>query len=84
MVCERWLVFENFLADMGERPARTTLGRVLDIGNYEPGNVFWQTRSEQKLEARNKLALTEWRAVAGNRTALLKWVNQEPALAQVA
>ena len=26
-ICARWEVFKNFLADMGERPARTTLDR---------------------------------------------------------
>jgi hypothetical protein len=46
-VCDRWLSFENFLEDMGERPAGTTLGRFGDIGNYEPGNVAWQTWAEQ-------------------------------------
>jgi hypothetical protein len=46
-VCERWEVFENFLADMGERPAGTSIGRYNDVGNYEPGNCAWQTRREQ-------------------------------------
>jgi len=56
-VCERWLKFENFFADMGDRPEGTTLGRILDMGNYEPGNCFWQTNAEQKLTGRNKRAL---------------------------
>jgi hypothetical protein len=46
-VCDHWLSFENFLADMGPRPEGTTLGRFGDIGNYEPGNVKWMTSSEQ-------------------------------------
>jgi hypothetical protein len=46
-VCERWLDFSNFLADMGERPPATSLGRIGDIGNYEPGNCEWQTRKQQ-------------------------------------
>lgn len=57
-VCERWLSFENFLADMGERPEGTTLGRILDMGNYELGNAFWQTLAEQALAKRNKRALS--------------------------
>ena len=49
-VCERWSGkdgFINFLADMGERPADTTLGRFGDRGNYEPANCGWQTAKEQ-------------------------------------
>ncbi len=61
-VCDRWNPaqggsFENFLADMGERPEGMTLGRILDLGNYEPGNCFWMTGTEQRLAQRNKRAL---------------------------
>jgi hypothetical protein len=62
-VCPEWSTFKNFLVDMGERPKGTTLGRVLDIGNYEPGNVFWMTKEEQELSARNKEALLKWKGV---------------------
>lgn len=63
-VCDRWQSFENFLADMGERPPKTTIGRILDMGNYEPGNCIWQTAKEQKLEQRNKKALLAFATAA--------------------
>lgn len=50
-VCERWLVFENFLADMGERPAGMTLDRENGKLGYTPTNCRWATRAEQ---ARNR------------------------------
>ena len=60
-VCKRWLdSFENFIADVGERPTGTSIGRLCDMGNYEVGNAFWQTQSEQNLAKRNHTALMKW------------------------
>jgi hypothetical protein len=46
-LCDRWRVFENFLTDMGERPAGTSIERVDNDKGYEPGNCKWGTRKEQ-------------------------------------
>lgn len=47
MVCDRWYVFENFLADMGKRPKGHSLDRKDNKGNYSPENCKWSTRPEQ-------------------------------------
>jgi hypothetical protein len=58
-VCDRWRTFENFLADLGERPSKDhTLERGDVNGNYEPGNVRWATRLEQGANKRNNRNLT--------------------------
>jgi hypothetical protein len=53
-VCERWLTFSNFLADMGERPHDKTLDRINPFGNYEPNNCRWADEATQKSNTRKQ------------------------------
>ena len=58
-VCERWRAsFENFLADMGERPAGLTIDRDDVNGHYEPRNCRWATPTEQANNTRRNKLLT--------------------------
>ena len=49
-VCAQWQEsFESFLQAMGVKPSpKYSLGRILDRGNYEPGNCFWMARPQSR------------------------------------
>lgn len=58
-VCDRWLVFESFLADVGLRPEGLSLDRFPNTdGDYEPTNFRWATRKEQTDGRRTTVMLT--------------------------
>lgn len=56
-VCDRWKTFENFYADMGERPSPNhSIDRKDNDKGYSPGNCRWATRTEQLLNTRRSIA----------------------------
>jgi hypothetical protein len=70
-VCRRWMKYENFLQDMGEKPTpKHTLDRFPNKnGDYKSGNCRWATRAEQSLNRRNNVILT-WN---GESLTLSEW-----------
>jgi hypothetical protein len=77
-VCKRWHKFENFAADMGEKPGKDwSLDRINNDGDYEPCNCRWATRLMQgRNTRRNKLtealaAEIRHRVLAGENGAAL-------------
>jgi len=73
-VCERWMVFANFLADVGFRPGPGySLDRYPDTnGNYEPGNVRWATRIEQQNNTTKNHILEH----DGKRMTIADWARE--------
>lgn len=72
-VCDRWLEsFDHFLADMGVKPARMSLDRKDNQGNYEPGNCRWATFKTQNNNRRSNRMLT----ISGETMNLQSWAEK--------
>jgi hypothetical protein len=84
-ICERWLKFDNFLADMGERPEKMSLDRI-DVNGNCPENCKWSSNLEQCRHKRTAVLLTykgetllmsEWERRFDLGTGTLRtWVRQ--------
>jgi hypothetical protein len=73
-VCDRWMAFENFYADMGDCPPGMTIERQDNDRGYEPANCRWATRREQANNRSDNVHitfdgqthnLTEWGRITG-------------------
>lgn len=89
IICKRWLEFENFLEDMGERPEGYQIDRINNNRNYCKSNCRWVTSKENNRNRRDNIFITyknktqlliEWAEETGipyrtlwNRIVLLGW-----------
>ena len=71
-VCDRWRIFSNFYADMGDKPGGTYIERIDNNGNYEPSNCRWATAKEQHSNKRTN----RWIAFNGITLTLDQWAGK--------
>lgn len=71
-MCKRWLKFENFLADMGERPAGMSIDRKDNAKGYSKSNCRWATGTQQALNR----SVTRWIEHNGDKLCLSEWARR--------
>ena len=71
-VCERWKSFDAFSKDVGARPVGTTLDRIDNDGNYEPGNVRWATHKVQHNNKRSNVMVL----IRGRIQSMQAWADE--------
>lgn len=72
-ICDRWLVFENFLADMGQRPTSDhSIDRIDNNGNYEPTNCRWANPREQANNTSKNVRI----AINGKTMNMSEWCRE--------
>jgi len=65
-ICNKWLSFEGFYEDMGDRPDGLTIERTDVNGDYCKENCKWVSAAEQKLNTRR----THWVEIDSKKVAL--------------
>jgi hypothetical protein len=68
----KWMKFENFLADMGERPAGRTIDRKDNAVGYWKDNCRWATSTEQTRNRR----YTRMATVGGQERPLIECAQE--------
>ena len=71
-ICKRWMKFENFYKDMGERLEGTTLDRIDNNKGYLKENCRWATAKEQLSNTRRNHLLT----YNGRTMTVTQWASQ--------
>jgi hypothetical protein len=64
--------FENFLADMGEKPRGLTLERIDNAKGYSKSNCKWATRSEQQ---KNRRPMKRWAYQTFDGRSVREWAE---------
>lgn len=75
VVCDRWRGdhgYQNFLEDMGRRPAGCSIEREDGNGPYSPENCRWATATEQANNRRSSRFLV----FQGRRRTLSQWCRE--------
>lgn len=72
-ICQKWLSFEGFLEDMGEKPHGLTLDRIDNDKGYFLENCRWATRKQQARNRRKSKEPITWR---GKTQYLSDWADE--------
>jgi hypothetical protein len=79
-VCERWLKFENFYADIGARPnPKHSLDRIDNSRGYSPDNCRWASATQQGRNRANVHSLV----LNGEKVFAIELVEQAVAAFKV-
>jgi hypothetical protein len=71
-VCPRWHQFENFYADMGDKPHGMSMERINNHGHYGPDNVVWATAKSQANNRRSNVVLEH----NGKKQTMQQWCDE--------
>jgi len=71
-VCDRWLSFVSFYADMGQKPAGMSIERRDNSRGYTPENCYWSTPAEQNNNRRTNVVIS----YNGQSLTISQWSKQ--------